>query len=214
MIAVSALVVGLAALGGNRDIGIAIGSVALLLGAVGLGRWYRLRFGPLWVPAAIPGLSRFMLGLGLVSGPVVVFPGVIESDFGPAGTLIVLTFSIPMAGMNWIALMLLGSATVRNPRPDEGPPEPGPKLLSAARVATPIEAETLRSRLAIEGVAAIIHEPDVAHLRRGKDPAEQEGIHVLVEAGDVERAHQIKLALDRGEFALDEGENMDDSNRS
>lgn len=77
------------------------------------------------------------------------------------------------------------------------------KLVELARVLTPTEAFILQGRLQAENVAAVVADAGLAQANYLLTLA-LGGVRVLVPASQLAAAREIKLALERGDYALGE----------
>jgi hypothetical protein len=95
--------------------------------------------------------------------------------------------------------------------PDASPPDLGSgDLVMVAHYLDPIEAEILRSRLEAEGVNAIIGDTNLVGVIPILSPVFG-GVRVLVPESHCELAHKVIAAIERGDYALDDGRDYDPS---
>lgn len=76
-------------------------------------------------------------------------------------------------------------------------------LTSIASFITPTEAYVLQGRLEAEGIRAVVADAETVQMNSLLSPA-LGGVRVLVPRSAVSRAHEIKAAIARGDYALDE----------
>lgn len=76
-------------------------------------------------------------------------------------------------------------------------------LVLIARLFTPMEAHMLQSRLEAEGVPAVVTDAHIVQANPFLTTAIG-GVRVLVPESHAEQAREIKRAIERGDYALDE----------
>src|SRR5262245_10924736 len=82
-------------------------------------------------------------------------------------------------------------------------PSGGGDLVLIARFFTPVEAHMLQSRLQAEGVPAVVADAQIVGVNPLLTMAVG-GVRVLVPESDLERAREIVIAIERGDYALDD----------
>ena len=76
-------------------------------------------------------------------------------------------------------------------------------LTAIASFITPIEAYVLQTRLQAEGINAVVADAETIQMNQLLAPA-LGGVRVLVPQGGLARAYEIKAAISRGDFAIDD----------
>jgi hypothetical protein len=105
-----------------------------------------------------------------------------------------------------VAALELGHRKIDFSKPMAEKPAPGDAtfdsgdLALVARYSTATEAYMLQSRLELEGVPAVVTD---AQMAQNLVPLAIGGVRVLVPESYLPRAREIALAIERGDFALD-----------
>jgi len=86
---------------------------------------------------------------------------------------------------------------------EDNAPTGGGDLVLIARFFTPVEAHMLQSRLQAEGVPAVVADAQIVGVNPLLTMAVG-GVRVLVPESDLERAREIVIAIERGDYALDD----------
>jgi len=86
---------------------------------------------------------------------------------------------------------------------EDNAPSGGGDLVLIARFFTPVEAHMLQSRLQAEGVPAVVADAQIVGVNPLLTMAVG-GVRVLVPESDLERAREIVIAIERGDYALDD----------
>ena len=180
-------------------------AIAIYAGWIVAGYLYKRKHGSIWILSlkedknAAHNLYRYVLGIGLVWGPVKLFlGGILSQDIHPLLKLGLFLLSVPMAGMSVYVLLLIGGFFYKDPVVDEKETCYGNFVIVASNLNS-AEAHLYKTLLEAAAIPAEVGDANFSRVYGSLYSAS-----VKVPGAFVAEAKEVFAAFKRGDFALDD----------